>query len=214
MKAPLALFLILIASCCAFAQQAGTTGTPAVDQWVDTFDGNNLDAAKWEKFSFEGPSGAALSVKDGVLKIRGIENARAGARSVTAFNSDKFIVEVAIAAPPKAFNQSTGFASLTVLFDTAGRNRVEWMLRSDGVFEAWYVKDGRGERLDNKRMGTKEQQPSLAIVRRGDTILFVLNGEVGLQKKAADLPREFHVMLYGWGNSESSWDSVRVVTAK
>jgi len=212
MKAPLALLVLLLISCCAWAQQA--PAPPAVDQWTDGFDASALDAANWEKFSFEGPSGANIEVKDGSLRIRGVENARAGIRTKQNFKSDRFIAEATLAALPKAFNQPTGFASLTVLFDTAGRNRIEWMLRSDGIFEAWYVKDGRGERLDNNRMGTRETKPTLGIVRRGDTIYFMLNGEIGLQKTSADMPHDFHVMLYGWGNSESNWDSVRVVTAK
>lgn len=214
MKAPFALLLLILVSCCALAQQSGAPQSPAVDQWNDDFDAHALDTTKWEKFSFEGPSGATVELKEGTVRIRGVENARAGLRATRQFSSDRFIVEAAIAALPTAFSQPTGFASLTVLFDTAGRNRLEWIFRSDGLFEAWYVKDGRGERLDNQRMGTRETKPTLAIVRRGDTIMFVLNGEIGLQKTASDIPRDFHLMLYGWGRSESNWDSVRVVTAK
>ncbi|MGH9901636.1 MAG: glycoside hydrolase family 2 TIM barrel-domain containing protein [Pyrinomonadaceae bacterium] len=43
-----------------------------------------------------------------------------------------------------------GFAALTILFDGSGRNRVEWLLTSEGTFEAHAVVDGRGERLDNR----------------------------------------------------------------
>lgn len=218
MKAPLALFAILMLALPLAAQQAEAPAQAApqltTSEWTDSFDSPALDLAKWERFSFEGPSAAKVEVKDGVLRIRGVENARAGVRAVPKFSSDKFIVEAAVAAAPKFFSQPTGFASVTVLFDTAGRHRIEWIFRSDGIFEAWYVKDGRGERLDNQRMGTREKQLTLAIARRGDALMFILNGEIGIQKSFPGMPRDFHVMLYGWGQSESSWDSVRVVTAK
>ncbi|HWR14651.1 MAG TPA: hypothetical protein VN577_07465 [Terriglobales bacterium] len=184
-----------------------------VDQWDDNFDRAEL-GPRWEKFSFEGPSAATVQMGDGILCVRGVENGRAGVRSTPAFHSDRFIFEAVVAGLPKAFNQPTGFASLTVLFDSSGRNRIEWILRSDGMLEAWFVKDGRGQRLDNKRMGTKEKSPTLGIVRRGDTLMFVLNGEPGIQKNFSGMHRDFDVMLYGWGTSESCRDSVRVVTPK
>jgi hypothetical protein len=213
MKAPLALLLLLVISSCLFAQDAGKQQTPPVDQWDDNFEGSSL-SAKWEKFSFEGPSAARVEVKDGTLSLRGVENGRAGIRSSQTLHSDRFIFEAVLAGLPKGFNQPTGFAALAVLFDSSGRNRIEWILRGDGMFEAWYVKDGRSERLDNSHMATKETKPALAIVRRGDNIMFVLNGEIGIQKSFPAMPRDFTVMLYGWGNSESYWDSVRLVTAK
>lgn len=213
MKARIAFLLLLLLSCCVLAQEAGNTQKPPVEQWDDNFDGTAL-GPRWEKFSFEGPSAANVEVKDGVLRIRGVENGRAGVRTSQVLHSDRFIFEAVLAGLPKPFNQPTGFASLAVLFDSSGRNRIEWILRSDGMFEAWYVKDGRGERLDNSRMATKETTPTLGIVRRGDTIMFVLNGEVGIQRKFKAMPSDFTVMLYGWGNSESYWDSVRLVTAK
>ena len=82
--------------------------------------------------------------------------------------------------------------------------------------------DGRGERLDNRKLGTKLKNPVLGVVRRGDEFLFVLNGpdspeeaaQVGLQKTIKNLPRTFRVMLYGFGSSENDWDAVRVVTLK
>ena len=115
-----------------------------------------------------------------------------------------------------------GFAALTVLFDGAGRNRVEWILTSEGTLEAWSVVDGRGERLDNRKLGTKMKNPVLGVVRRGDEFLFVLNGpdspeeaaQVGLRTTIKNLPRSFRVMLYGFGSSENDWDAVRVVTLK
>jgi hypothetical protein len=42
----------------------------------------------------------------------------------------------------------------------------------------------------------------------------MLNGEAGLRKTIKNLPRAFHVMLYGFSSSENNWDSVRVVTVK
>jgi hypothetical protein len=42
----------------------------------------------------------------------------------------------------------------------------------------------------------------------------MLNGQEGLRKTIKNLPRTFHLMLYGFGSSENDWDSVRIVTAK
>ena len=115
-----------------------------------------------------------------------------------------------------------GFAALTILFDGSGRNRIEWILTSEGTFEAWSVVDGRSERLDDRKLGTKMKNPVLALVRRGDEFLFVLNGpdsppeqaQVGLRRTIKNLPGTFRVMLYGFGSSENNWDSVRVTTVK
>ncbi len=74
--------------------------------------------------------------------------------------------------------------------------------------------DGRGERLDNRNLGTKAISPTLSIARRGDEYLFALNGQVGLQKTIKNLPRGFHVMLYGYGSSENDWDSVQLLMTK
>jgi hypothetical protein len=100
------------------------------------------------------------------------------------------------------------------MFDGSGRNRIEWLLTSEGTFEAWAVVDGKSERLDNRKLGTKIKNPTLAIVRRGDEFLFMLNGQEGLSKTLKNMPRNFRVMLYGFGSSENNWDSVRIVTAK
>jgi hypothetical protein len=213
MRAPITCLLLLLLSSALLSQESSKTQTPPIDQWVDNFDGSGL-GPRWERFSFEGPSAATIEVRDGVLRVRGVENGRAGVRSAQVLHSDRFIFEAVLAGLPKAFNQPIGFASLAVLLDSSGANRIEWILRSDGMLEAWYVKDGRGERLDNSRMATKEKTPALAIVRRGENVMFVLNGEIGIQKKIAGMPLDFTVMLYGWGNSESYWDSVRLVTAK
>ena len=40
------------------------------------------------------------------------------------------------------------------------------------------------------------------------------DAQVGLKKTIRNLPRSFHVMLYGFGTSENDWTAVRVVTLK
>ena len=210
----------------AGARAEAQTAQPAFDQWTDSFDGAALDETKWERFSFEGAGGGKLEVKEGELRLRGVNGSRAGVRSKQSFSGDRFIVEAKVARvgpqviQPGDKTSPLGFAALTVLFDTAGRNRVEWILTSEGTFEAWSVVDGRGERLDNRKLGTKLKNPVLAVVRRGDEFLFVLNGpdsppeqaQVGLRKTIKNLPTTFRVMLYGFGSSENVWDAVRVVT--
>jgi hypothetical protein len=42
----------------------------------------------------------------------------------------------------------------------------------------------------------------------------MLNGQEGLRRTIKNLPRNFHVMLYGFGTSQNDWDAVRVVTPK
>ena len=201
---------------------------PAFDQWADDFNGAALDETKWERFSFEGAGGGKLELKDGELRIRSMNGSRAGVRSKQSFAADRFSVEAKVARVgqqvllPGDKGSPLGFASLTLLFDGSGRNRVEWILTSEGTFEAWSVVDGRGERIDDRKLGTKLKNPVVAIVRRGDEFLFVLNGpdsppeaaQVGLKKTIKNLPRTFHVMLYGFGSSENDWDALRVVTVK
>ena len=193
---------------------------PATEEWGDDFNGKELDTEKWERFTFEGGSGGKIKVEDGQLRQRGTGNSRSGSRSKAAFSGDRFIVEgvvtkVGEALPvPDAKGLPIGNAILTLLFDTAGRNRVEWLLTSEHTFEAWAIVDGRGERLDNRKLGTKTANPTLSIARRGDEFFFALNGQVGLQKSIKNLPGSFHVMLYGFGSSENNWDSVRVVVPK
>ena len=201
---------------------------PAYDEWSDGFDGAALDESKWERFSFEGGGGGKLEVKDGELRLRSVNGSRAGVRSRQTFSGDRFSVEAKVARvgeqvlAPGDKGSPLGFASLTLMFDGSGRNRVEWILTSEGTFEAWSVVDGRSERLDNRKLGTKLKNPVLGLVRRGDEFLFVLNGpdsppeqaQVGLKKTIKNLPGTFHVMLYGFGSSENDWDSVRVVTLK
>jgi hypothetical protein len=198
------------------------------DEWTDDFNAKELDAAKWERYTFEGGGGGKVEVKDGQLRQRSMSGTRAGVRSKQEFKSDRFIVEAHVAKVgaqlPESGDKaaSTGYATIAILFDGSGRNRIEWILTSEGTFEAWSIVDGRGERLDDRKLGTKMKNPVLAIVRRGDEFLFVLNApdsppeaaQVGLTKTVKNLPRSFHVMLYGFGSSENNWDAVRVVTAK
>jgi hypothetical protein len=209
-------------------QTRGQQTAPAVNEWVDDFNGTQLDETKWERFTFEGGGGGKVEVKDGQLRLRSANKTRAGVRSKQTFESDRFIFEAKVAKVgpqlPEAGDKASdlGFATVTILFDSSGRNRIEWILTSEGTFEAWSIVDGRGERLDNGKLGTKLKNPVLAIVRRGDEFLFVLNGpdsppqeaQIGLTKVIKNMPRAFHVMLYGFGSSENNWDSARVVTAK
>jgi hypothetical protein len=198
----------------------GPTEAPAVDTWKDDFDGTALDESKWEQFSFEGGSGGVLKVEKGQLKIRAVSLSRSGVRTKDAFTSDRYIVEATVskvgpAMPdPGASGAPIGNAILTLLFDTSGRNRMEWIFTSEGTFEAWYVSDGRGERLDNRKLYSKEKTPVLGIVRRGDEFFFMLNGEPGVKTTMRGVPRTFHVMLYGYGSSQNEWDSVLIRTAK
>jgi hypothetical protein len=217
--------LLLAAAACA---GASARQSPAFEEWADDFAGAALDEAKWERYSFEGGGVGRLEVKDGQVRMRGGTDTRAGIRSRREFSSDRFSVEARLAKVgarlPQAGRRSNdlGTAAVTILFDGSGRNRVEWILTSEGTLEAWAVKDGRGERLDDRKLATKMKNPVLAVVRRGDEFLFVLNGpdsppqdaQVGLRKTIKNLPRSFHVMLYGFGSSENDWDAVRVTVQK
>ncbi|HEY0404792.1 MAG TPA: hypothetical protein VGC89_03650 [Pyrinomonadaceae bacterium] len=236
----LRLLACLCCLCCAAVTTSAQTPAPSPNaspsqqtaqpfaEWKDDFDGKTLDETKWERYTFEGGGGGKLELKDGQLHLRSMSRTRAGIRSRQEFNSDRFIVEAQVAKVgpqlPDAGDKAAdlGFATLTILFDGSGRNRIEWLLTSEGTFEAWSIVDGRGERIDNRKLGTKIKNPVIAIVRRGDEFLFVLNGpdspaeaaQVGLTKVIRNMPRAFRVMLYGFGSSENNWDSVRVVTAK
>jgi len=196
------------------------SGAPAADEWGDDFNGKLLDEKKWERFTFEGGSGGTLKVEDGQLRMRGVSGARSGVRSTKTFTGDHFVINAVltkVGAPlpePGQPGARPGNAILTVLFDSSGRNRIEWILTSEGIFEAWAMVDGRGERLDSRNLATKATNPTLSIARRGDEYLFALNGQVGLQKTIKNLPRGFHVMLYGYGSSENNWDSVQVLMSK
>lgn len=226
---------ILFAPANASAQQSAPAPSPqqtqqarAFDEWGDDFDGDKLDESKWERFTFEGGGGGKLEVKGGELRLRSANLTRAGVRSREEFAGEQFSVEARVAKVGAAFpdpnekGQPVGFAALTILFDGSGRNRVEWVLTSEGRFEAWAVVDGRAERLDERYLATKMKNPVIAVVRRGDEFLFVLNGpdsppqdaQVGLRKTVKNLPRRFRVMLYGFSSSENDWDAVRVVTPR
>ncbi|HEV2800774.1 MAG TPA: hypothetical protein VGW12_09775 [Pyrinomonadaceae bacterium] len=220
----LAALLFLSAAYSSGASAQGTSAPtsqqqPQVEEWIDNFDGTQLDADKWERFSFEGTSGGKLKVEEGELRMRGTHASRSGVRSKQSFTSDRFIFEVTIKnvemqLPAPGQKDTLGTAVLAIMFDGSGRNRIEWVWTSEKTLEAWAVVDGAGERLDNRRLGTKLKNPTLGIVRRGDEFLFMLNGQEGLRKTIKNMPRSFRVMLYGWSSSENDWDSVRVVTAK
>jgi hypothetical protein len=222
--------LAFAAQITAGAQQPSQQSSqqPAYESWDDEFDGTALDESKWERFSFEGAGGGKVEVKDGAVHIRSLNGSRAGIRSKQEFTTGQFSVAAKVAGVgaqmlnPGDKSAPLGFAALTILFDGSGRNRIEWILTSEGTFEAWSVVGGRGERLDNRKLGTKLKNPVLGIVRKGDDFLFVLNGpdsppqdaQVGLRKTIKNLPRTFRVMLYGFGSSEDDWDAVRVETLK
>ena len=205
-----------------------TQPAPQFEEWIDDFSGDKLDESKWEKFTFEGASGGKLEVKDGEVRIRSASKTRAGIRTKKEFNGDRWSVEANLAKvgaglpEPGSSGATLGFAALTILFDGSGRNRIEWILTSEGTFEAWVIRDGRGERLDNRKLGTKMKNPVLAVVRNGDEFLFVINdpkgkpeeAQIGLRETIKNLPKSFTVMLYGFGTSENNWDSLRVAVLK
>jgi hypothetical protein len=218
------------ATCAALALVPATTSLawmppssqaqPATVEWTAGFEGDSLDTAKWERFTFEGGSGGTFKVENGQLRMRGVGGARSGVRTQQKFGGARFIVEASLAKvgpalpDPGQGGLALGTAVLTILFEDSGRNRVEWIFTSEGTFEAWAVVNGQAERIDNRKLATKIPNPTLGIVRRGDEFLFMLNGQMGLQKTVKNLPTEFWVMLYGFGSSENNWSSVRVVTLK
>ena len=200
--------------------QAQTPAQAAVDEWGDDFDGEGLDAAKWEQYAFEGGSGGKIEVKDKQLRMRGMGGSRSGVRSKQSFRGDRFYVEATLAKvgvrnpQPGESGFPPGYAILTVLFDGNSVNRLEWILRSDGIFEAWQSFDGKLERFDNGKLATKEKNPRLGIGRRGEQVFFMLNREVGLERTIRGLSNNFKVMLYGYGSSENNWDAIYIQTPK
>ena len=66
------------------------------------------------------------------------------------------------------------------------------------------------------------KNPVMSVVRRGDEFLFVINSpdgkpedaQIGLKITIKNMPKSFHLMLYGFGSSENNWDYARVVVAK
>ena len=218
--------IIAVAASVLLAQQLNS-GSPTqaakpapADEWGDDFSGPQLDQAKWERFTLEGGSGGTIKIEDGQLRMRSVSGARSGVRSKQEFTGDHFVINATLAKvgtglpEPGQPSAQLGNAILTVLFDGSGRNRIEWILTSENMFEAWVFVDGRAERLDSRNMATKVTSPTLSIARRGDLYLFALNGQVGLQKIVKNFPRSFHLMLYGYGSSENNWDSVQVLIPK
>jgi hypothetical protein len=220
----LAVTLIAIVNVTAAQQPAPSNQTPpaqpAIEEWSDDFDGDRLDETKWELYTFEGGGGGKVEVKDKQLKLRGSGGSRSGVRSKQSFHAERFYVEAVLAKVGPRIPQPgeeafpPGFAIVAVLFDGNPANRIEWLLRSDGIFEAWQSVDGRMTRVDNGKLATKEKTPKLGIARRGEKIYFMLNREVGLESTVRGVSPTFKVMLYGFGNSENNWDSVAVQTLK
>ncbi|HET9479368.1 MAG TPA: hypothetical protein VFO72_08490 [Pyrinomonadaceae bacterium] len=196
------------------------TAQPPIAEWRDDFEDEKLDEAKWELFTFEGGSGGKIEVKNKQLKMRGAGVSRSGVRTKQSFHGDRFYVEAALAKvgprvpQPGEASFPPGYAIVTVLFDGNPNYRVEWLLRSDGILEAWQSFDGRLTRLDKGNLATKEKTPQLGIARRGEKIYFMLNREVGLESSARGLSLDFKVMVYGFGSSENNWESVAVQTLK
>jgi hypothetical protein len=219
------LLLVLIVTSVSFGQQSANQQVPpptqpAVDEWTDDFDGDKLDDSKWELYTFEGGGSSKIEVKDKQLRLRGAGQSRSGVRSKQSFHAERFYVEATLTKVVEQLPQAgaasyiPGYAIVTVLFDGTAVNRLEWILRSDGGFEAWALIDVKSERLDSRKLGTKEKNPRLGIARRGDQIFFMLNREVGLQQTIRNLPLDFKVMLYGFGSTENHWDSIYVQTPK
>ena len=216
----LAAVLMLLAACGnTVAQQQPSPAQPAVDEWRDEFDGDKLDETKWERYTFEGGGGKA-EVKEKHLRLRGGEGSRSGVRSRQSFNGERFFVQAALAkvgerAPQEGEQgMQAGTAVLTILLGGSTTNRIEWLLRSDGFFEAWVSVDGRMERIDNRKLATKAKSLWLGVGRKGDQLYFMVNDKVALEHTQRGLTSGFKVMLYGFGTSENNWDSVSVQTLK
>jgi hypothetical protein len=218
----LAAALMLLAACLAAAgqQPAPAQGAqPPVAEWKDDFDGDKLDEAKWEKYTFAGGGGKA-EVKEKQLRLRGGEQSRSGVRSRQTFAGERFFVQAQVArvgerAPEQGEQgMQAGTAVLTVLFGGSPSNRVEWLLRSDGLFEAWVSVDGRMERIDNRKLATKAKSLWLGIGRRGDQLYLMVNDKVALEHTQRGMASDFKVMLYGYGTTENNWDAVSVQTLK
>lgn len=216
----LAAVLMLLAACGnTVAQQQPSPAQPAVDEWRDDFDGDKLDETKWERYTFEGGGGKA-EVKEKHLRLRGGEGSRSGVRSRQSFNGERFFVQAALAkvgerAPQEGEQgMQAGTAVLTILLGGSTTNRIEWLLRSDGFFEAWVSVDGRMERIDNRKLATKAKSLWLGVGRKGDQLYFMVNDKVALEHTQRGLTSGFKVMLYGFGTSENNWDSVSVQTLK
>jgi len=202
------------------ASQQKDSAPPQFTEWIAEFPGTQLDTLQWERFTFEGNPGGSVKVESGELRMRGLNRSRSGIRSRATFSGDRFIVDATLSRigrrlPATDSSDDTGFAIVAILFGGSDLNRVEWILRSDGRLEAWLMRLGESsEELDNHSLATKLDRATLGIVRRGDEFLFLLNGQVGMQKTIRGMPRDFKIMLYGFGSSENNWKSVRAVTPK
>ena len=194
-------------------------GGKPVDGWGDSFDGQALDSAKWDRFTFEGGGDVKAEVSGGQLRLRGPQGARSGVRSKQTFAGESFTVEATVGKVAPALPDAeprgvpVGHAILTVLFNGSERNRLEWILTSEGTFEAWAIVNGQGARLDDRSLGTNFINPTLGVVRRGDEFAFTVNGQEALRKSVKGLGRSFQVMLYGYSSTENDWDAVRVEAA-
>ena len=218
----LAAFAVVFAACFSAAgQQAPAQGAqPAVEEWRDDFDGDKLDEAKWERYTFEGGGGKA-EVKEKQLRLRGGSgDSRSGVRSKQSFTGDRFFVQAHVtkvgerAPGPREQGMQVGTGILTILFGGSTSNRIEWLLRSDGTFEAWVSVDGRMERIDNRQLATKVKSLWLGVGRKGDQLFFMVNDKVALERQVRGMGSDFKVMLYGFGTTETSWDAITVQTMK
>lgn len=221
----LAAVLALLVACLNAAGQQSTPAAPAqgaqpaIEEWKDDFDGERLDETKWERYTFEGGGGKA-EVREKQLKTRGAGDSRFGVRSKQSFSGERFFVQAQLtkvgerAPQPGEQGMQVGTGILTVLFGGSPTNRIEWLLRSDGIFEAWLTVDGRAERIDNRQLATKEKSLWLGIGRRGDQVFLMVNDKVALERNVRGLAPSFKVMLYGFGTTETSWNSVTVQTLK
>ena len=219
----LVVFVALLASAHAASAQTPSAQAPSaqppIEQWGDDFDGDRLDETKWEPYTFDG-GGGKVEVKDKMLRMHGSADSRSGVRSKQTFRAERFYVEAKLdkvsprAPRPGEESFQPGIAILTVLFDGNPANRLEWILKSDGNFEAWQNVDGRMMKVDNGKLATKEKSPRLGIARRNEKIFFMLNGQVGLEREVRGVSANFKVMLYGFGTTENSWDSIMVQTLK
>jgi hypothetical protein len=200
--------------------QNGQQAQPEVNLWGDEFEGDKLDESKWEVYTFDGGGGAKVEVKENKLSMHGIGESRSGVRTKEMFTTERFYVEASLAKvggrlpQPGQAGAQLGFAILTVLFDGNPRDRLEWVLRSDGIFEAWQSIDGKMVRLDDGKLATKTENPQLGIARRGEKVYFMLNRQVGLEKSLRGLSPTFKVMLYGFGSTQNDWNSLYVQTPK
>jgi hypothetical protein len=192
---------------------------PAIEEWKDDFDGERLDETKWERYTFEGGGGKA-EVKEKQLRMHGAGDSRFGVRSKKSFSGERFFVQASLtkvserAPQPGEQGMQVGTGILTVMFGGSPSNRIEWLLRSDGTFEAWLSVDDRVERIDNRQLATKAKSLWLGVGRRGDQIFLMVNDKVALERNVRGLASNFKVMLYGFGTTETSWDAVTVQTLK